>query len=306
MDIYFDESILNNIFNNSEMTDELCACISAVIDSELEKSDSEIDFDYIDECSNMLLDIQSKDISYTKILPILNSDKFIESTKKLAKGGVIKFAKIGIAAAVVFTSVLTANAAVGSITGKTIVEHIIGNDNKTVALETVTTQRAGVKRRSTPEVSVISEADKDEIIEVSSVVYEPETEKSSVVYEEEPTTHTTTAHHDSAEEYEKRETTTQAPTVLGLDAVIIHSVFKTEYIIGEEFSSNGLYLIASYSDSTRKTIDISECDISGFDSSAAGLCRVSISYKGNAAIIEITVKEKETTTQSENEDEENI
>ena len=301
MDIYFDEKILDNIFNNDALTAELCKCIGAVVDAELEKSDDEIDFSFVDECSDLLLEIQGGDVDYNRLLPILNSESFIENTKRLAKGGIIKFARIGLAAAIILTSALSVNAAVGNITGRTIIEHIIENDDTATVQKVDETKPTNlVTHRKIEKTTDIT--DEEPSTEKTVTVYEPEAEKASVIYEEE-VTETTTFKHESIDSGKEAETTTHAPIVTGLDAVVVRSIFKTEYLVGDEFSAEGLYLIANYSDGTSKTIDISQCTISGFDSSSPAVCRVHISYRESVYIIEITVKESETTAQQDENEE---
>ncbi len=307
MNVLFDEKALNNIFNNNELTVELCECIGAVIDAELEKNDDEIDFEFVDECSSMLLDIQNGEIDYARLLPVLNSDSFIKKTKHLAENGIIKFAKIGLAAAIIMASALTANAAVGSITGKTIVEHII---EKPKAPVTRQSQERVIPKQEIfveDEIAAAEPFEAESETEKTEVVYQAKTEKQSVVYEEQtaqPTSEKTEKTEKTEHPTKKEETTVSLPVVTGLDAVIIHSVFKTEYFVGEEFDTSGLYLVANYSDGTRKTLDTSECTVSGFDSSSPSLCRVCISYENSMYYIDITVKEKDTAThQDETENE---
>ena len=313
MDIYFDEKTLNNIFNNNALTAELCECIGAVIDSELEKDDDEIDFAFIDECSNMLLDIQSGDFDSNSLLPILHSESFIESTKRLAKGGVVKFSRIALVAAIIMTTALTANAALGNITGKSIIDRIIEKTDAPATVqqevsEVTTTQRTINQQYEYSDEDVDESTIEEDVSEKTEIVFEPETKKESVLYEEKEETKQSAATEsgkhkiiDSAEEEQTSDT--QPPTVTGIDAVVIHSVFKTEYAVGEEFSAEGLYIIANYSDGASKTVDISECDISGFDSSAPALCRVCLSYYDSTYLFDITVKEPETSTQADNDNE---
>ena len=303
MDICFNEEILNNIFNNDELTQELCACISAVIDAELEKSDDEIDFVFVDECTDLLLEIQSGTADCSRLLPILNSESFIENTKRLARGGVIKFARIGLAAAIIFASALTANAAVGSLTGKTIIEHFISESSQPEVkiVQEMQEPESTTEFKHDKPVDEIEAQKEETTTEAYSVVYEPQEKHEKVVYDE-PSDKTTTYKHEKTDDVPREQTTEREPSVSGIDVVVVHSVFKTEYYVGEEFNSEGLYVTAGFSDDTRKTVDISECEIIGFDSSEPALCRVYISYHGYMYSLDITVKQQETT-QSENEDE---
>lgn len=66
---------------------------------------------------------------------------------------------------------------------------------------------------------------------------------------------------------------------------------KTEYSIGEEFSAEGMVTEAVYSDGSRGELPLADCEISGFDSSKAGQCTVTISCKGKTAELTVEIKE---------------
>lgn len=82
-----------------------------------------------------------------------------------------------------------------------------------------------------------------------------------------------------------------------LDSIFITALHKTEYLIGEELSTDGLVVTANYSDGNSKVI--TEYQITGFDSAAAGKKTVNVSYaEGDVtkpAVFVVTAKEKAKT-----------
>lgn len=66
--------------------------------------------------------------------------------------------------------------------------------------------------------------------------------------------------------------------------------YKTVYEIGEDFETNGMAVTATYENGTEAVIK--DYEITGFDSSAAGVKHVTVSYEGHKAILAVTVKAK--------------
>ena len=66
---------------------------------------------------------------------------------------------------------------------------------------------------------------------------------------------------------------------------------KTVYSVGEEFSAEGMVIEAAYSDGSKGTLSVSDCEISGFDPSKAGQCTVKISYSGKTAEFTAEIRE---------------
>lgn len=64
---------------------------------------------------------------------------------------------------------------------------------------------------------------------------------------------------------------------------------KTDYMVGEAFA--GATLTVNYSDGARKTVDVTDDMISGFDTSVAGSRAVTVTYRGKIATLDITVTE---------------
>lgn len=64
--------------------------------------------------------------------------------------------------------------------------------------------------------------------------------------------------------------------------------YKTVYQIGESFEADGMVVTAVYENGTEAVV--TEYELSGFDSSSAGIKHVVITYGGRKAILDVTVK----------------
>lgn len=71
---------------------------------------------------------------------------------------------------------------------------------------------------------------------------------------------------------------------------IISLPHKTDYYCGEELSLDGLELEVQFADGTHKKVDVSQCDISGYDSETIGNQEVLIEYGDVTASFTVNVK----------------
>ena len=69
---------------------------------------------------------------------------------------------------------------------------------------------------------------------------------------------------------------------------------KTEFIVGDTFSYEGLVVTAHYSDESSETIALNNVEISGYNMNQEGKQTITVSYQGKTATYEITVKAKDT------------
>ena len=81
---------------------------------------------------------------------------------------------------------------------------------------------------------------------------------------------------------------TEKPVVT-LESITVSGPNKTEYKIGEELDLTGLVVIAHYSDGSYQ--EVTDYEVSGFDSAAAGEKTVTVTYQGETVSFKITVKE---------------
>lgn len=90
--------------------------------------------------------------------------------------------------------------------------------------------------------------------------------------------------------YEKNSEEPQTPVLSSVAVVDMPS--KTEYYIGDSFDSTGLSILLTYSDLT--TRELTEgYNVSGFESSSAGVKTLTVSYGGKRTTFEVTVRSPE-------------
>lgn len=90
---------------------------------------------------------------------------------------------------------------------------------------------------------------------------------------------------------EQSGTESYVSTSAELSSISISSMpSKTEYSLGESFESDGMVIEAQYSDGTKGIIPSDDCEISGFDSSAAGQNTIKVSYGGRTAEFTVEIR----------------
>lgn len=76
-----------------------------------------------------------------------------------------------------------------------------------------------------------------------------------------------------------------------IDSITVNAPDKTEYFVGEKFNHTGMFVTINYADGTSR--DITEGYIvTGFDSSTAGECTVTVKYGENTAEFVVTITEE--------------
>ena len=90
---------------------------------------------------------------------------------------------------------------------------------------------------------------------------------------------------DEPSEPEQPETPEADPVLV---SIAVSGEFKTEYEVGEEFDSTGIVVTAHFDKGEDKDVT-AEASFSGFDSSVAGPCVVTVSFEGKFAEIELTI-----------------
>lgn len=79
-----------------------------------------------------------------------------------------------------------------------------------------------------------------------------------------------------------------------LTSIEVTAPVKIEHKIGEALDLTGLAVTAHYSDGSENDVT-ADCEVTGFDSAAAGEKTVTVSYKGQKATFKVTVKEAQAT-----------
>lgn len=119
------EENLSKILNDKSFNDEIIAFLNAIIDEELEKAPEETDCDLIDECADMILEIeQSKDSGLAVIVPLISSKEIMAKCSTNSFKRLSRTMQAVIVACIILLSGLTANAAVYKISGINIVGEV--------------------------------------------------------------------------------------------------------------------------------------------------------------------------------------
>ena len=184
----------------TNLADELCEMLEALIDAEFEKGD-ETDFDFIDECAEAINAIRSGDNS--QILPLISRKDFL---KKIGIKTERKF-RIWIAAAAAIALIFTAGTQIEVTENVTIAQALSG---------------------------IVSDFFKDEK-QIELTTQPAETTTQAVT-----------------------ETTTQAKANLINISVETTPEFKTEYYVGEKFSSKGIKVFGEYDNGERMLVRIDD------------------------------------------------
>ncbi len=66
---------------------------------------------------------------------------------------------------------------------------------------------------------------------------------------------------------------------------------KTTYTQGQRLSLSGIELSVSYADGFSKTVDIADCEVTGFNSEEVGTCTVTVEYCGKSVTFDVTIEE---------------
>lgn len=268
------QSILRQILNDREATDELREFLNCIIDEELSKDDN-ADCDLIDECINALEELDFEDsFERPHLTAILSEEKFIKKIQMKSSLQKDRYKKLAVICASLL--ILIAAGSVKTESGQTVVKSITNKIASVFNIESIDPKT---------EDSTSSEP------ESKPTVAEPITETPS-----EPTTETTTEIPTTHQE----EPTTQKPKItVSLEKIrgVLSKKAKTEYKLGEELDLSGVQIFAVYSNGSEKQIPLDECNVTvpkNF-SKDAGRYKITVSYQGKVFSYNVAVyAEKES------------
>ncbi len=108
-------------------------------------------------------------------------------------------------------------------------------------------------------------------------------------------TMTTTGTKDVTVSYSENGITKSASYTIQVIAIVATSIeltgnFKTEYEVGDTFSTSGMTVVEHFNNGTTANHNPSSCTISGYDLNVPGKQTVTVSYNGNSTSYEIIVK----------------
>ncbi|MEE3450018.1 MAG: bacterial Ig-like domain-containing protein, partial [Acutalibacteraceae bacterium] len=83
-----------------------------------------------------------------------------------------------------------------------------------------------------------------------------------------------------------------SPAIINIERIEVTPPNKTVYSIGESLDLDGMIVIAYYSNGNRENVT-NDCEVSGFDSTAAGTITLTVSYQGKTAEFTVTILKPE-------------
>ena len=115
---------VEKVLNDDSFITEIRSLLIELGDEELSKPDNEIDFNFIDECTNALLMLDEDKNNHAAVIPFITSSEFVDrfADKHIRYKRISRFLKYAAVAALIATSTITVNAAIANITGHNILK----------------------------------------------------------------------------------------------------------------------------------------------------------------------------------------
>lgn len=241
----------------------------ALIDEEMAKN-MEMDCDLVDELVNAIEALENcENENLTVVLPLILSDGSILSKRIRRKvNGRKAFMRITAVAAAFAVFISGANQIPGK-DGKSVlgyaVDELIENVGKIFGIESLT-ENEDTNMPEKEEENETEEAEKEE---------------------------TTSLPEEEIIEQNKKEPIKASERTMMSIELITDEHFKTSYLWQEKLDLSGLKVIAVYSDNSQEEIQLSECEISGFNSLKIGEQTVTVKYNGFTASFKVIVSRTE-------------
>lgn len=310
MNSLVNEKILNSLFNDKNFNTELKAMLNEMIDEELRKEPDAMDCDLIDECTNMLIELeQEEDDGFAVLIPMMSSEKIMAVCKTNGFKYLSRGMRASLIACIILLSGFTANTVIAKVFDVNIAQEVVNSISEKLQ-----------------DWGIIADAEEDDII-VEKV---PGTTEKSV----ETTTQPATA--QATTKTEKKETTTKNNTIIKKqtehaetttkteestpvqttkpeikDIVVeikedakpvalrleFSKDFKTEYLWGESLDTRGLTVTAVYDGGATRTVDTADCTFKGYNKALEGTQKIVVTYDGASATFEITLKKTAQKTE---------
>ena len=125
MDILCNKNAVNSLFNDKQFYKEFKAMLHGIIDDELAKDIDDMDCDLIDECTNMLIELeQDSDDGLAVIIPPIKAKAIISACSKRNFKSLSWGMRASVIACLIILSTITCNAAIYQATGRNIAQEI--------------------------------------------------------------------------------------------------------------------------------------------------------------------------------------
>ena len=116
MNILVNEKVMRSLFNDNDFNTELKAMLNEMIDEELMKEPEDMDCDLIDECTDMLIELeQEEDDGFAVMIPLLNSEKIMTACGRKGFKALSRPVRASLIACIVLFSALTANTVMAEV-----------------------------------------------------------------------------------------------------------------------------------------------------------------------------------------------
>lgn len=197
MNILVNEKVMRSLFNDNDFNTELKAMLNEMIDEELMKEPEDMDCDLIDECTDMLIELeQEEDDGFAVMIPLLSSEKIMAACGRKGFKALSRPVRASLIACIVLLSALTANTVIAEVFDYNIAKEVVSSISQKL-------QDWGL---------IASADDKDEIV-VDEIPSKTENEESTgePVTEAEQTTEKETATAQSSPKTASVQETTTAP-----------------------------------------------------------------------------------------------
>lgn len=298
------KSIINELKKDSVFKNRMSNEINQIIDFEMSKSDDEIDWELIDECTDSLLFLNNMENDDLRITPFLikkyRTKYVISNIFKVTSGLAAAIALVIIAWGIVSNQSqpnLLKEVDVVTTTAPQIIKAeeptteaeltTAPTENEFVEDNTSTTKQNLQTTQNISKVQTTKSNNEVTDVQTTHII----TQVSTTQKQERPTEKPTTSH----QEFTTQQTT--VPTTIVIEnEKNLNSVsgeygkgFKTVYFVGEELDLFGLSVVAHYDDGTTAVINNAKCSFNGFSSNSVGNKTVIVSYEGKSFTFNVKV-----------------
>lgn len=203
------EKVVNSLFSDKQFYKEFKAMLNTLIEQELAKEVFDMDCDLIDDCTNMLIELEQEENEngFAVIIPPISAKRIINACTKHDFKSLSRGMRASLVACVILLSTVTCNAAVYKITGHNVAQEIAESINEKFT-----------------DWGLFSYADEDELyvneVPTGSENFDAGFEDDETTTTTVPTTKpkppvTSSENHDAGFEDNDDETTTNKPPVTG-------------------------------------------------------------------------------------------
>lgn len=125
MNSLVNDKIIASFLNENNFNNELKKMLNLIIDEELEKEPDLMDCDLIDECTNMLIELeQNDDDGFAVIVPLINSNAIMKACEGTGIRVLSRGVRASLIACIMLVSLFTANTAIAEIFDYNIAQEV--------------------------------------------------------------------------------------------------------------------------------------------------------------------------------------